>query len=54
MSSTKSIVPLGTGDKLRDVIKSHQSNECRFDIVSNPEFLRKGPPLKISCTRTEW
>jgi UDPglucose 6-dehydrogenase len=38
-SSTKSTVPLGTGDKLRDVIKSHQSNECRVDIMSNPELL---------------
>ncbi len=43
---TKSTVPVGTGDKLRDVIKAHQSSGYRFDIVSNPEFLREGSAIE--------
>src|SRR3990170_7278361 len=39
----KSTVPIGTGKKIREVIKADVSNhENKFDIVSNPEFLREG------------
>jgi UDPglucose 6-dehydrogenase len=43
---TKSTVPVGTGAKLRDVIRTHQTNPSRFDIVSNPEFLREGSAIE--------
>ncbi|MAP54390.1 UDP-glucose/GDP-mannose dehydrogenase family protein [Altibacter sp.] len=36
----KSTVPVGTADKVRDVIAKRAS--CDFDVVSNPEFLREG------------
>lgn len=43
---TKSTVPVGTGAKLRDVIKSTQTAAHRFDVVSNPEFLREGSAIE--------
>jgi UDPglucose 6-dehydrogenase len=39
-------VPVGTGERLRDVIKKTQSSAFRFDIVSNPEFLREGSAIE--------
>jgi UDPglucose 6-dehydrogenase len=36
----KSTVPVGTADKVREVIAANSS--CEFDVVSNPEFLREG------------
>jgi UDPglucose 6-dehydrogenase len=44
--ATKSTVPVGTGERLREVIKAHQGEDCRFDIVSNPEFLREGSAIE--------
>ena len=38
----KSTVPVGTAKKLKSYIKSKLKNDCDFDIVSNPEFLREG------------
>jgi len=43
---TKSTVPVGTGAKLREVISKTQTNVFRFDIVSNPEFLREGSAIE--------
>ena len=43
---TKSTVPVGTGEKLREVIRVNQSSRYRFDIVSNPEFLREGSAIE--------
>ena len=43
---TKSTVPVGTGEKLREVINAHQSGTLSFDIVSNPEFLREGSAIE--------
>ena len=43
---TKSTVPVGTGEKLRNVIREHQPSPCHFDIVSNPEFLREGSAIE--------
>ena len=36
----KSTVPVGTADKVREVISQQTNGE--FDVVSNPEFLREG------------
>ena len=44
--ATKSTVPVGTGERLREVIRAHQSTPLRFDIVSNPEFLREGSAIE--------
>jgi UDPglucose 6-dehydrogenase len=43
---TKSTVPVGTGEKLREVIKATNKGGFRFDIVSNPEFLREGSAIE--------
>ncbi len=37
---TKSTVPVGTADKVREAVSQHARGE--FDVVSNPEFLREG------------
>jgi len=43
---TKSTVPVGTGHKLREIIKQTQQKPVRFDVVSNPEFLREGSAIE--------
>jgi len=36
----KSTVPVGTAEKVTNIVKSHTN--CEFDVVSNPEFLKQG------------
>jgi len=42
---TKSTVPVGTGQWLRQVIEQHSLQATDIDIVSNPEFLREGSAI---------
>ena len=44
--ATKSTVPVGTGQKLREVIQQTQTESVRFDVVANPEFLREGSAIE--------
>jgi UDPglucose 6-dehydrogenase len=41
----KSTVPVGTGDWVSDIIRTHQSEPIPFAVVSNPEFLREGSAI---------
>ncbi|MCB0474474.1 MAG: UDP-glucose/GDP-mannose dehydrogenase family protein [Flavobacteriaceae bacterium] len=40
----KSTVPVGTSDRVKEIVSSHTHVE--FDVVSNPEFLREGYAVK--------
>lgn len=42
---TKSTVPIGTGERLRALIREQQKTRHNFGIVSNPEFLREGAAI---------
>ena len=43
---TKSTVPVGTSKRIRELIEKGQSRKVRFDVVSNPEFLREGSAIE--------
>lgn len=43
---TKSTVPVGTGAKIKEIIKQNLEKSVEFDIVSNPEFLREGSAVE--------
>ena len=42
---TKSTVPVGTGKKVKEIIKINNPT-AEFDIASNPEFLREGSAIE--------
>ncbi len=43
---TKSTVPIGTGDRVCEIVEENMPEEGKFDYVSNPEFLREGSAVK--------
>lgn len=43
---TKSTVPVGTGEKVRNIISKNLKENIDFDVVSNPEFLREGAGIE--------
>lgn len=45
MVCTKSTVPVGTNDQIRDIIHRNKPSSLRAEIISNPEFLREGSAI---------
>jgi len=43
---TKSTVPVGTGEHIKRIIHQYQKEKVKFDVVSNPEFLREGSAIE--------
>jgi UDPglucose 6-dehydrogenase len=42
---TKSTVPVGTNEKVREIIEEVKGHKAEFDIASVPEFLREGQAI---------
>ncbi|NUM25335.1 MAG: UDP-glucose/GDP-mannose dehydrogenase family protein [Candidatus Buchananbacteria bacterium] len=42
----KSTVPVRTAEKVKEIIDRYSSSKAKFDVVSNPEFLREGTAVK--------
>ncbi len=41
----KSTVPVGSGDRVSQIIRENLKTKVKYDVVSNPEFLREGSAL---------
>jgi UDPglucose 6-dehydrogenase len=44
--ATKSTVPVGTGERVAEIIRAHRKTPIAFDVVANPEFLREGSAIE--------
>jgi UDPglucose 6-dehydrogenase len=42
----KSTVPVGTAEKVSEIIQKNKKSETDFSVVSNPEFLKEGSAIK--------
>jgi UDPglucose 6-dehydrogenase len=42
----KSTVPVGTGNLVKNIIERVKTDGIKFDVVSNPEFLREGSAIR--------
>jgi len=42
----KSTVPVGTADRVREIVRRYAPRRARFDVASNPEFLREGTAVE--------
>ncbi len=42
----KSTVPIGTSRRVKEIIRSHQSEPIHFDVVCNPEYQREGSAIE--------
>jgi len=42
----KSTVPVGTADRVREAVHRYAPRRMRFDVASNPEFLREGTAVE--------
>lgn len=43
---SKSTMPVGTSQKIKEIMKKLHHSKVAFDIVSNPEFLREGTAIE--------
>lgn len=43
---TKSTVPVGTNERVEQIVKDNAPSGSEFDVVSNPEFLREGTAIE--------
>ena len=43
---TKSTVPVGTARRIQSLLERNQPTPVKFDVVSNPEFLRQGSAVE--------
>jgi UDPglucose 6-dehydrogenase len=43
---TKSTVPIGTGQMIREIVETESHHDQAFAVVSNPEFLREGSAIE--------
>lgn len=41
----KSTVPVGTNNRIQDLINQYKEHDLRIEIVSNPEFLKEGTAI---------
>ncbi|MEK3984569.1 UDP-glucose/GDP-mannose dehydrogenase family protein [Paenibacillus sp. FSL K6-3166] len=48
----KSTVPVGTNDKVQQIIKEHIKHNVTIEVVSNPEFLSQGTAVKDTLHAT--
>ena len=42
----KSTVPCRTAESMRTILEANSKTGCRFDILSNPEFLAEGTAIR--------